>query len=122
MTRRSSPRLVTLSKRSWPDGSTKKFTWKEKGKNREGFVIRQGEAYHAYVNLCRHLPISLDLNDNQFLSHDGKHLQCHMHGALYEIDSGLCVGGPCLGARLFKLEVEEEESQLVIIIPETTGE
>lgn len=118
MTKRSpAPQFVTLSKRGWADHATKKFHWTEKGKTQEGFVVRKGDEFHAYANLCRHLPISLDLNDNRFLSHDKQYLQCHMHGALYEIATGLCIGGPCVGASLLKLDVEEEETQLVITIP-----
>ena len=77
---------------------------------------KDGEFY-AYKNLCMHLPVTLDLNDNQFFTHDKRALQCSMHGAIFEIDSGECTHGPCQGAYLQKLELKEEESRVVIFIP-----
>ena len=40
-----------------------------------------------------------------------------MHGAMYEIETGFCVAGPCQGARLEMLEIIEEESKLIIKVP-----
>jgi nitrite reductase/ring-hydroxylating ferredoxin subunit len=35
-------------------------------------------------------------------------IECSMHGAVFEKDSGLCVGGPCLGRSLAGLPVRVE--------------
>lgn len=113
----ASDQIVVLSKRLFSNPSTQSFQVKVKGKIVRGFVVRQGSDYHAYLNRCQHLPVTLDLNDNEFFTHDKKYLQCHMHGAIYEMDSGLCIGGPCQGASLFKLSVEEEEGEIVVTIP-----
>ncbi len=80
--------------------------------------MRKKGTYFPYLNRCRHLPVTLDLEDNQFFNHDQSALQCHMHGAVYEIETGLCVGGPCVGASLRALSFEEEGDQLVIAIPD----
>lgn len=77
-----------------------------------------GSRYYAYKNLCQHLPITLDLKDNNFFSHDKKYLQCQMHGAMYEIETGKCIAGPCLGGQLIVLALEEEGEYLKITIPE----
>ena len=42
-----------------------------------------------------------------------------MHGAMYEIETGLCIGGPCLGARLDSLSFIEEENEINITVPES---
>ena len=81
-------------------------------------MVRKGANFYAYQNLCKHLPVTLDLNDNSFFNHDKTLIQCQMHGALYEISTGLCVGGPCEGARLRVLDAKETESQLIITFPE----
>lgn len=82
-----------------------RFTFEEEGISREGFLAWfEGEVV-AYENVCRHLPLSLDYGDGQFFSADGAHFICQTHGALYEPRTGLCVAGPCPGARLRKLEV-----------------
>ncbi|MCB0404210.1 MAG: Rieske 2Fe-2S domain-containing protein [Bdellovibrionales bacterium] len=109
--------IVVLSKKLFSELSTQSFQVKFKGRIVRGFVVRRGKVYYAYLNRCQHLPVTLDLNDNEFFTHDKKYLQCHMHGAVYEIDSGLCVGGPCQGASLIKLKLEEEEDEIVVTVP-----
>lgn len=113
---------IGLAKKGFADLTAKSFKAKVRGQVFQGFVVRQGEKFYAYQNLCRHLPITLDLNDDEFFSHDKKFLQCQMHGAMYEINTGLCVAGPCLGAQLIRLDLEEEEDRLVIRIPKNAAE
>ncbi len=108
--------LVAVPKKNFADGACRSFSGRVGSRTLKGFVVRRGEKFYAYLNLCRHLPIALDLDDNQFFNHDKTRLQCHMHGALYEIETGLCVEGPCEGARLVALEIAEEETRLVITL------
>jgi len=75
----------------------------------------------AYLNVCKHLPVTLDLNDDNFFTFDKAFLQCHMHGAMYEIETGYCVGGPCLGARLDALSLAETEDELLITVPDSAA-
>lgn len=110
--------VVVLKKKLSADPSTSDFSIKIKGKIIKGFVVRKGKGFYAYQNLCKHLPVTLDLNDNSFFNHDKTLLQCQMHGALYEMESGLCVGGPCEGATLKVLPLQETETQLIITFPE----
>jgi nitrite reductase/ring-hydroxylating ferredoxin subunit len=110
--------VVVAKKKLSSDPSTTDFSVKIKGKIIKGFVVRRGSGFYAYQNLCKHLPVTLDLNDNSFFNHDKTLLQCQMHGALYEMESGLCVGGPCEGARLRSLPLQETDSQLIITFPE----
>ena len=110
--------VVVAKKKLSSDPSTTDFSVKIKGKIIKGFVVRRGSGFYAYQNLCKHLPVTLDLNDNSFFNHDKPLLQCQMHGALYEMESGLCVGGPCEGARLRSLPLQETDSQLIITFPE----
>lgn len=99
------------------DGQTVKFSFKENGDRREGFVVRWKGRLHAYRNECRHVPVSLDWVENRFISRDGCFLQCAMHGALYEPDSGLCVDGPPTGEHLRRLEVIELMGDIVVTLP-----
>lgn len=61
--------------------------------------------------------MTLDLNDNDFFNHEKTHLQCHMHGAVYEIETGRCIEGPCVGANLAPLDFVEESQRLIVQIP-----
>lgn len=114
--------LVKVSKKKFDDLSAKTFSVKIKGKVVKGFVTKKNGEYYAYLNLCKHLPVTLDLNDGNFFTFDKTQLQCHMHGAMYEIETGFCTAGPCQGARLDALTFEEDEHHLMITVPESAAE
>ena len=65
-----------------------------------GFVVRRGGEVRGYVDRCPHagLPLAQELDD--YLTPTGDLIACSWHGALFDIDSGACVGGPCAGAAL----------------------
>jgi len=110
---------VVISKRKLlAERATASFQVKIHGQIIKGFVVKKGTQYFAYQNLCKHLPVTLDLNDNNFFNHDKTLIQCQMHGALYEIETGLCVGGPCEGAKLHPLAMTEKADSLVISFPD----
>lgn len=82
-----------------------------------GFVVNYAGQYHAYVNRCAHAGTPLDTWPNEFFSEDGCSLVCSTHGAVYAPDSGLCVEGPCRGARLERLRLERDGDLLVVSCP-----
>ena len=49
-----------------------------------------------------------------FLTKDKSNIICSSHGALYEIDSGLCVAGPCMGKKLHPVEVRVEKGEIIV--------
>ncbi|MBV7485837.1 Rieske 2Fe-2S domain-containing protein [Bordetella sp. BOR01] len=71
------------------------------------FVRYQGRAY-GYVNRCAHVGVELDW-ENSFFTRAGNLLMCARHGATYQPDTGLCVGGPCKHGRLAPLQVQERD-------------
>jgi nitrite reductase/ring-hydroxylating ferredoxin subunit len=97
---------------------TVKFAFDEDGARKEGFVIRHEGRLYGYRNECRHIPMTLDWVENRFLSRDGCHIQCATHGALYRIDTGLCIDGPPSGERLRPLPVEEIDGEVFVTLPE----
>ena len=114
--------VVKISKKKIENQTAKGFSVKIKGKVVKGFVVKKDGEFYAYLNLCKHLPVTLDLNDDNFFTFDKTHLQCHMHGAMYEIETGLCIGGPCLGSRLDTLSFVEFGEELHITVPESAAE
>jgi nitrite reductase/ring-hydroxylating ferredoxin subunit len=79
-----------------------------------GFVVQCQQGVRAYVNRCPHLSYPLNYLPDDFLSYDRRHLQCKMHGALFEKDSGLCIAGPCLGRRLVALPSRLDDDAVVV--------
>ncbi|WP_018410301.1 Rieske (2Fe-2S) protein [Methyloversatilis thermotolerans] len=93
-------------------GAGVRFQVERKGALVEAFAVRfQGRVY-AYLNSCRHVPIELDWNHGEFFDLSKLYLICSTHGALYEPETGVCVGGPCRGARLQPVPVEESGGQV----------
>jgi len=64
------------------------------------FAVRKDGCVFAYKNKCPHLGIPLEWQPNEFLDAEGELIQCSTHAALFLIDSGECVSGPCTGEKL----------------------
>ncbi|MBI1862090.1 MAG: Rieske 2Fe-2S domain-containing protein [Deltaproteobacteria bacterium] len=84
----------------------------------QGVVAFAGGRYFAYQNLCKHVPINLDCGDGNVLNEEGTRFQCHMHGAIYEFETGECTAGPCVGAQLNTFTVIDDGSRIVVELPE----
>lgn len=74
------------------------------------FFVRYDGRVYGYLNRCAHVPMELDWVEGQFFESSGLYLMCATHGAIYAPDTGRCVGGPCRGARLRAVEVEERDT------------
>ena len=64
------------------------------------FAVKKNGQVYVYRNHCPHLGVELNWQEDQFLDMDGMLIQCATHGALFLIENGECVSGPCLGQRL----------------------
>ena len=80
----------------------------------ECLLVRRGAAVYAYRNSCPHTGAPLDWLPGQFLDPAGELIQCTMHGALFLLDTGECVHGPCLGACLTPVPVTLEDGWVLI--------
>jgi nitrite reductase/ring-hydroxylating ferredoxin subunit len=111
---KSDSKIVLLDVRDVPDGGSRGLTLPPEAGGCEGFVVRQGEDFFAYVNRCPHTGAPLDWSPDQFLNADGSYIICAMHGALFEIENGRCIYGPCARQSLEPLLVEVEEGMLLL--------
>ena len=59
----------------------------------------------AWRNCCPHQGRRLDYAPGRFLIDRGQ-LVCAAHGAVFRLEDGLCVGGPCRGEHLERVELE----------------
>ncbi|MFA7553747.1 MAG: Rieske (2Fe-2S) protein [Spongiibacteraceae bacterium] len=78
------------------------------------FVIKKNHQIYAYRNRCPHLGIELNWEEDKFLDFDGMLIQCSTHGALFLIESGECVSGPCLGQQLEPITVQIIDQHIII--------
>jgi nitrite reductase/ring-hydroxylating ferredoxin subunit len=95
-------------------GQTAKFQLQRHGRTVPGFVVNFEGRRYAYINRCPHAGTPLDWWPNEFFTEDGRHLICATHGAVFEPRTGLCIEGPCPGARLEALAVQEDGDGIVI--------
>ena len=63
-------------------------------------VVRQGERLFAYADACPHHGTPMAWRKDAYLNAAGDRIVCGAHGALFEIASGRCTLGPCLGEAL----------------------
>ncbi|MFW2373924.1 MAG: Rieske (2Fe-2S) protein [Gammaproteobacteria bacterium] len=73
------------------------------------FLIKKDDQIYAYKNKCPHAGVNLEWQPDEFLDQDKALIQCSMHGALFMIESGQCVSGPCYGDHLDSIQLEIDE-------------
>ena len=78
-----------------------------------GFVVRKDGQVAGYVDRCPHQGLPLAQILDHYLTPAGDQIACSWHGALFEIESGTCVGGPCPGARLTPWPVAVRDGRLL---------
>jgi len=80
------------------------------------FLIYHENKVHSYLNRCPHTGVNLDWTTNQFLDNSNKFIQCATHGALFSIENGLCLRGPCIGDRLVITENEVIKGNIYLVL------
>ncbi len=86
------------------------------------FVVRDAAGVYAFLNSCPHTGAPLDWVPDQFLSLDEKFILCAMHGALFRVRDGYCLGGPCLGASLTPVAVTVTDGAVVTAPAQRCGD
>ncbi|MDO5620953.1 MAG: Rieske (2Fe-2S) protein [Paracoccus sp. (in: a-proteobacteria)] len=83
---------------------------------RQVIVMRRDAGVVAYWDSCPHYAGGTPMawRKDAYLNGDGTHFACHAHGALFDLDSGECVLGPCLGRRLTRVPVTVQGDQVLI--------
>ena len=95
-------------------GEGVRFEVVQGGARHPAFAIRFAGRVHAYRNRCAHVAVELDWLPGRFFDADGIVLICSTHGALYDPATGACRGGPCRGAGLEPVPVEEIDGLVVL--------
>jgi nitrite reductase/ring-hydroxylating ferredoxin subunit len=79
------------------------------------FVVRRGDTVRAWRNACPHIDgAPMAWCKDEYLNGARNRIVCSAHGAQFEIDSGLCVLGPCLGQSLEPLTVSAKDGVLYV--------
>ncbi len=95
------------------DGKARNFVLQLRAGRFHGFVVRRGDEVHGYVDRCPHAGLTLARVLDDYVTADGSLIACSWHGALFAVEDGLCVGGPCVGAKLTPWPVRVEYGKIV---------
>jgi nitrite reductase/ring-hydroxylating ferredoxin subunit len=82
--------------------------------SRSGFVVREGGSIFAYLNVCPHAGHRLNWKPHAFLTRQRDRIMCSVHGAIFDISTGVCIEGPCPGRALTPLRVAVEAGDVVV--------
>lgn len=100
-----------------PDGGGRE--WRDPEDDMRSVVIfRRGTALYGYINSCPHQGRPLGLGrpgsavPRRFLFDGEQRLVCPHHGAVFTVEDGACVSGPCRGGVLTPINWEERDGKL----------
>lgn len=78
------------------------------------FATKQDGVIYLFENRCPHRGIALEWIEHQFLDVSGLFVQCANHGALFSVDAGRCITGPCVGQSLNAIAFDISEDWVYI--------
>lgn len=78
------------------------------------FAVKKHGVIAVYLNSCPHTGANLDWMPDDFLDYDKTYIQCSTHGALFQIEDGFCIAGPCSGQSLKPIDFELADGQILI--------
>lgn len=79
------------------------------------FIVNKYGKFNAYKNACPHLGIQLEMVPDQFLDSSHSLIQCSMHGALFRIEDGLCISGPCIEQKLKPVSIQIQGDDIHLV-------
>lgn len=97
------------------DGEAREFSYRSGSEIHDIFIQRKGDKIFAFVNICPHAGTPLNMDEGVFMERTGAYLMCHTHGALFQLEDGLCVAGPCNGERLQSVELKVENGNIKVV-------
>jgi len=93
---------------------SKEFIVKNNDKDQSVLVVKKDGLLSVFVNSCPHLGVPMNLEPDGFLDVEKNFIMCSTHGALFKIDDGECVHGPCVGQTLTPVRHELRGEEVFI--------
>ena len=103
------------------DGAARGFDPQHSGQD-SLLVVRRGPLLFAYADACPHHGTPMAWRKDAYLNAAGDRIVCAAHGAQFEIDTGRCTLGPCLGEALTPVSIAVHENGEVHIAVDTHQE
>jgi nitrite reductase/ring-hydroxylating ferredoxin subunit len=79
-------------------------------------LVRYAGAVHGWRDACpHHGGTPMAWRKDAYLNYDRNRIVCAAHGAQFDIESGACVLGPCLGQSLQRVELAMSDDRDIYI-------
>lgn len=94
------------------------------GYRRKIILVRKNGGLNAWLDSCPHYSTGTPMawKTDAYLNGEKTHLACHSHGALFDIETGECILGPCLGQALTAVEITVSDEGEIFIASLAEGE
>ncbi|WP_284777893.1 Rieske (2Fe-2S) protein [Agrobacterium sp. lyk4-40-TYG-31] len=105
------------------EGQAKGFGPFEGGR-RKVIVVRRNGMFYGWLDACPHYSTGTPMawRTDAYMNCEKTHLTCHSHGAMFEIETGECVLGPCLGQALTAVEITMNDDGEIFVVKPWEGE
>ena len=77
-------------------------------------MVHRDSRFTAFINSCPHTGVNLEWQEDTFLDLDKSFIQCSTHDALFDITSGECIFGPCVGDYLIPIQLSITDSMICV--------
>lgn len=94
------------------DPGAKGFVFRDGDQLFAGFVVRRGAVVIGYVDQCPHVGLPMAAAPDRYLTRECDLILCGAHGALFRIETGMCIAGPAWGKALEAWPVEVEAGEV----------
>ncbi|SEB15986.1 Ferredoxin subunit of nitrite reductase or a ring-hydroxylating dioxygenase [Variovorax sp. YR216] len=100
-----------------PEGTSRGFD--PMGTGRDTMFLVKRDGLHAWKNECPHWAnTSMAWRKDAFLNADGTRIVCAAHGAQFDIATGVCTLGPCIGQTLKRVSLIDLDDGAVAVARE----
>ncbi len=96
------------------DGGSAGFQVTEDDVSHDLIAVRKGAAVYVYRNSCPHQGDMLDYPAGQCMDDTKTHILCAVHMALFRVEDGECIDGPCFGEHLAAIDTTVEGDAVFI--------
>lgn len=101
-----------------PVGDVKEFQFGEQLRTLfKMFIYNDAGTLRAYMNVCPHFDMSLNLEPGQMFTSDRSQFMCSIHYAKFNLDDGQCTDGPCEGLALESIPLNIDGDEVYIAKP-----
>ncbi len=97
-----------------PENGSKGFILEQNQKPFSIFIIKHKSQLFAYKNHCPHTGANLNWQPDVFMDYEHRYIQCAIHGAKFEVETGLCIWGPCATQSLTNVDVVIKDGEIFL--------